>query len=227
MALHKKTKRAREAAAAANAGKLGETRKADGVEVVSGVGTDAPVVSICQGTATDGLEAEGVSAEGAKLPKVEGRRSKAEGQRAKGTRKREKVKTPPAPLTPEQEAKKRVSTIGSNIKRLLRDGGKYEGVLTYQVEQTATTLLISKKLAEEIMTTAQAVEIETSREGHKRVKISPLYELYLKFDSANRHNLRALSMNRENMKTADDKLDEGDDAVLALIKKMSGEEEEQ
>lgn len=216
MALHKKTKRAREAAEVAKAAKrMEQARTADTVESVGvSVQVEADVFGI-QGTVAESVEVN-------KRAKTTTAKGKKAGGKAKG-----KEKAKPEPLTPEQEARKKLSAVGSNIKRLLRNAGKYDGALTYQVEQTATTMMITKKLAEEIMRTAKAVEIETSREGHQRVKISPLYDLYLKFDSANRHNLRALSMNRENMRTADDKLDEGDDAIVTLLKKMNDEEGEE
>lgn len=245
MALHKKTKRAREAAEAAKAAKrMEQVREADGVALVGVYGQDEADVFGIQGTVAASVAVEERTkttaktgtAKTAKSKKGEGEagtrsdgedltgtaKGKKEGGKAKG-----KEKAKPEPLTPEQEARKRLSAVGANIKRLLRNAGKYDGALTYQVEQTATTMMITKKLAEEIMRTAKAVEIETSREGHQRVKISPLYDLYLKFDSANRHNLRALSMNRENMRTADDKLDEGDDAIVTLLKKMNDEEGEE
>lgn len=145
--------------------------------------------------------------------------ARAEGKSRKGAKKK------PEPLTPEQIAKKEVTGVGTRMKKLLREGGKYEAALTYQVEQAATTLTIARKIAAEILTTASAVEKETSREGHGRVKINPLFELYLKFDSANRHNLRALSMNRENMRTADDQLDDGEDAVMKLLQKMAQDDD--
>lgn len=248
MALHKKTKRAREAAAAAK--RMEQTRAADAVVLVGDLGqveaggvgvqgkTDVTVEvnkRAKTGTAKTGTAKIG-TAKTAKSKKGEGETvTRSDGEALTGTAKGKKAggkakgkeKAKPEPLTPEQEARKKLSAVGANIKRLLRNAGKYDGALTYQVEQTATTMMITKKLAEEIMRTAKAVEIETSREGHQRVKISPLYDLYLKFDSANRHNLRALSMNRENMRTADDKLDEGDDAIVTLLKKMNDEEGEE
>lgn len=242
MALHKKTKRAREAAEAAK--RMEQAREADGVALVGVYGQDEADVFGIQGTVAESVAVEERTKTTAKTEKAKTDKSKkgegeagtrSDGEDLTGTAKGKKAggkakgkeKAKPAPLTPEQMTKKRLSAVGSNIKRLLRAGGKYDGSLTYQVEQTATTMLITQKLAEEIMNTAKAVEVETSREGHQRVKISPLYELYLKFDSANRHNLRALSMNRENMRTADDKLDEGDDAVITLLKKMNDEEGEE
>lgn len=151
--------------------------------------------------------------------RAEGKTGGAEGK-VRRSEKRE-----PEPLTAAQLAKKEVTGVGTRMKKLLREGGKYEAALTYQVEQAATTLTIARKIAAEILATPSAVEKETSREGHGRVKINPLFELYLKFDSANRHNLRALSMNRENMRTADDQLDDGEDAVVALLRSMNAEEE--
>lgn len=144
---------------------------------------------------------------------------------AREAREAERVKKQPTPLTPEQIAKKEVSGVGTRIKKLLRDSGRYDPSLTYQVEQAATTLTIIRKLAAEILTTEKAIETETSREGHKRARINPLYELYLKFDSANRHNLRALSMNRENMKTADDQLNDGEDAVMKMLQQMAQDDD--
>lgn len=246
MALHKKTKRAREAAEAAKAAKrMEQVREADGVEVVGVYGQDEADVFGIQGTVAASVAVEERTKTTAKTGKAKTAKSKKgegeagtrseSGEALTGTDKGKKAggkakgkeKAKPEPLTPEQEARKKLSAVGANIKRLLRNAGKYDGALTYQVEQTATTMMITKKLAEEIMRTTKAVEIETSREGHQRVKISPLYDLYLKFDSANRHNLRALSMNRENMRTADDKLDEGDDAIVTLLKKMNDEEGEE
>lgn len=104
------------------------------------------------------------------------------------------------------------------LRQTLMKQGLYTPEMARQVELTASTLLLFRKVRDVAMSEAESVTIqETSREEHSRIKNNPIFFLYKEYADLLQRNLRALNMNKELTKGKDDKQSESDVDPLALL----------
>jgi len=127
------------------------------------------------------------------------------------------------------ESRKRIESLKTEIRRILMNAGKYKKEMTKQVELTATTLLIFRKICDEILEKdAPPIIEEKSREGDCRKKENPIYTMYREFARELRHDLRALKMNQElERKGTEDEQGEEKSALVALMKNLDEEDKEE
>lgn len=127
------------------------------------------------------------------------------------------------------DLEKRLEGLKTVIRRTLKAAGKYRSEMTQQVELTATTLLIFRKIRDEILSHDEPPIIEEkSREGDCRKKENPIYTMYRDFANLLRRDLRALSMNKELARRdkEDDDAEEGKGTLITLMKELNKEDEE-
>jgi hypothetical protein len=104
------------------------------------------------------------------------------------------------------------------LRQTLMKQGLYTPEMARQVELTASTLLLFRKVRDVAMSEAESVTIkETSREEHSRIKNNPIFFMYKEYADLLQRNLRALNMNKELTKGKDDKQSESDVDPLALL----------
>lgn len=114
------------------------------------------------------------------------------------------------------------------IKKVLNEAGMYRPEMTYQVELTASTMQIFKKIRNEILVNeAQPIIEEKSREGDKRKKENPIYTMYRNFADLLRRDLRSLNMNKELTKGKDEEKPINEDSPLVKLMRDLDEEEEE
>lgn len=114
------------------------------------------------------------------------------------------------------------------IKKVLNEAGMYRPEMTYQVELTASTMQIFKKIRDEILVNeAPPIIEEKSREGDMRKKENPIYTLYGKFADLLRRDLRSLNMNKELTKGKDEEKPINEDSPLVKLMRDLDEEEEE
>lgn len=123
---------------------------------------------------------------------------------------------------------KKLENLKTYIRRVLQQTDNYRKEMTHQVEVTASTLLIFRKIRDEIfLNDEKPTVIEKSRENEDRIKENPLYNLYAKYDDLLRRDLRALKMNQELNRGRDEKGkddEEANDPIKELLKKQEDEE---
>lgn len=127
------------------------------------------------------------------------------------------------------ELEKKLDSLKTYIRRTLKENGLYKKEMTHQVELTASTLLIFRKIRDDILLQDEAPIItEVSREGESRKKENPIYNLYGKFADLLRRDLRALKMNQELTKGKDEKEEMGSDSdpLKELMKNLDDEDNE-
>ena len=122
-----------------------------------------------------------------------------------------------------------LTDLRNYIQKLLKKEGMYQPEMTYQVEITASTIQIFKKIRDEILVkNAPPVIEEKSREGDKRKKENPIYTMYRGFADLSMRSLRALNMNKELTKGREDKEEQGaEDSPLAMLMKDLDKDEEE
>lgn len=108
---------------------------------------------------------------------------------------------------------KQVYNVRRYIIRLLKEQNSYSPELSYQVELLATSIIVYKKIRDEIFKEDFSMTVEEiSREGNTKLKAHPIMFLYIKQDQVVRRNLKSLRMNLE----LDDK-HAGNDDLRQLI----------
>lgn len=112
------------------------------------------------------------------------------------------------------------------LRQTLKDENLYRPEMARQVELTASTLMVFRKVRDAVIQECATVTIkETSREGDGRIKNNPMFFLYKEMADLLQRNLRALNMNKELTKGRDDKVNDDDDDPLALLMKDQQNEE--
>ena len=112
------------------------------------------------------------------------------------------------------------------LRQTLKDENLYRPEMARQVELTASTLMVWRKVRDAVIQECERVTIkETSREGDGRIKNNPMFFLYKEMADLLQRNLRALNMNKELTKGRDDKVNDDDDDPLALLMKDQQNEE--
>lgn len=131
--------------------------------------------------------------------------------------------------TEETEFEKKLANLKTYIRKTLKENGLYKKEMTHQVELTASTLLIFRKIRDDILVAEEPPMItEVSREGESRKKENPIYNLYGKFADLLRRDLRALKMNQELTRGREDKdemIDSANDPLKKLMQDLDEEED--
>ena len=111
------------------------------------------------------------------------------------------------------------------LRQTLTKENLYRPEMARQVELTASTLMVWRKVRDAVIQECEQVTIkETSREGDGRIKNNPMFFLYKEMADLLQRNLRALNMNKELTKGKDDKQTENDVDPLALLMRDQAEE---
>lgn len=126
----------------------------------------------------------------------------------------------------ENDNGKKLEMMIRYLRKILKDEGIYRKEMSQQVELTASTLLVFRKVRDVVLSDNEsALIIETSREGDKRVKNNPVFFLYKEMADLLRRDLRALNMNKELTKGKEDlKTDDEDDALAVLMRQQTEDE---
>ena len=137
------------------------------------------------------------------------------------TKKRTSDKKAALDKTPE----KTLDGLIRTLRQTLKDENLYRPEMARQVELTASTLMVWRKVRDAVIQECERVTIkETSREGDGRIKNNPMFFLYKEMADLLQRNLRALNMNKELTKGRDDKMNDSDDDPLALLMKEQQED---
>ena len=123
----------------------------------------------------------------------------------------------------ETESGKRLEMMIRYLRKVLKTEGLYRPEMSQQVELTASTLLVFRKIRDAALDELEKATIkETSREGDTRIKNNPIFFLYKEMADLLRRDLRALNMNMELTKGKTDKInDEEEDALTLLMRQQS------
>lgn len=123
----------------------------------------------------------------------------------------------------ETESGKRLEMMIRYLRKVLKTEGLYRPEMSQQVELTASTLLVFRKIRDAALEELEKATIkETSREGDTRIKNNPIFFLYKEMADLLRRDLRALNMNKELTKGKTDKInDEEEDALTLLMRQQS------
>ena len=126
----------------------------------------------------------------------------------------------------ENDNGKKLEMMIRYLRKILKDEGIYRKEMSQQVELTASTLLVFRKVRDVVLSDNEsALIIETSREGDKRVKNNPVFFMYKEMADLLRRDLRALNMNKELTKGKEDlKTDDEDDALAVLMRQQTEDE---
>ena len=126
----------------------------------------------------------------------------------------------------ENESGSRLDVMIRYLRKVLKEEGIYRKEMSQQVELTASTLLVFRKVRDVVLSECEKVVItETSREGDNRMKNNPIFFLYKEMADLLRRDLRALNMNKELTKGKDDKNNEEEDDALAMLMRQQSEDE--
>ena len=124
-----------------------------------------------------------------------------------------------------QDPEKTLDGLIRTLRQTLTKQGLYTPEMARQVELTASTLLLFRKVRDVAMSEAESVTIqETSREEHSRIKNNPIFFLYKEYADLLQRNLRALNMNKELTKGKDDKQTDNEIDPLVLLMKDQADE---
>lgn len=123
----------------------------------------------------------------------------------------------------ETESGKRLEMMIRYLRKVLKTEGLYRPEMSQQVELTASTLLVFRKIRDAALDELEKATIkETSREGDMRIKNNPIFFIYKEMADLLRRDLRALNMNKELTKGKTDKInDEEEDALTLLMRQQS------
>lgn len=123
------------------------------------------------------------------------------------------------------DPEKTLDGLVRTLRQTLTKADIYRPEMARQVELTASTLMVFRKVRDQVLHELETVTVkETSREGDLRVKNNPVFFLYKEMADLLQRNLRALNMNKELTKGKDDKQTETDVDPLALLMRDQAEE---
>ena len=121
---------------------------------------------------------------------------------------------------------KQLDGLIRTLRQTLTKAELYKPEMARQVELTASTLMVFRKVRDLIICENETVMIkETSREGDSRIKTNPVFFLYKEMADLLQRNLRALNMNKELTKGKDDKVNENEDDPLAILMREQKEDD--
>lgn len=117
-----------------------------------------------------------------------------------------------------EDPEKKLDGLIRALRATLVKEGLYKPEMARQVELTASTLMVFRKVRDVVLNIGESVSIEEkSREGDARIKNNPIFFLYKEMADLLQRNLRALNMNKELTKGKDDKINEAEDDPLAKL----------
>ena len=123
------------------------------------------------------------------------------------------------------DPEKTLDGLVRTLRQTLTKADIYRPEMARQVELTASTLMVFRKVRDQVLHELETVTVkETSREGDLRVKNNPVFFLYKEMADLLQRNLRALNMNKELTKGKDDKQTETDVDPLALLMRDQAED---
>ena len=126
----------------------------------------------------------------------------------------------------ERQSDKKLEMMIRYLRKVLKDEGLYRKEMSQQVELTASTLLVFRKIRDAALDEIEKATIkETSREGDTRIKNNPIFFLYKEMADLLRRDLRALNMNKELTKGKTDKINDEEEDALALLMRQQSEDE--
>ena len=126
----------------------------------------------------------------------------------------------------ERQSDKKLEMMIRYLRKVLKDEGLYRKEMSQQVELTASTLLVFRKVRDEALDEIEKATIkETSREGDTRIKNNPIFFLYKEMADLLRRDLRALNMNKELTKGKTDKINDEEEDALALLMRQQSEDD--
>ena len=118
----------------------------------------------------------------------------------------------------EQTPEKMLDNLIRTLRQTLKDEGLYKPEMARQVELTASTLMVFRKVRDVVLRADEKATVkETSREGDARIKNNPVFFLYKEMADLLQRNLRALNMNKELTKGREDKTNGNEDDPLAML----------
>ena len=133
-----------------------------------------------------------------------------------------KKKTSNEKISPE----KTLDGLIRTLRQTLTKENLYRPEMARQVELTASTLMVFRKVRDAVIQECESVTIkETSREGDRRIKNNPMFFLYKEMADLLQRNLRALNMNKELTKGRDDKVNDDEADPLASLMKEQKEDD--
>ena len=137
-----------------------------------------------------------------------------------------KKKTSKGKVDSVQTPEKTLDGLIRTLRQTLTKENLYRPEMARQVELTASTLMVFRKVRDAVIQECESVTIkETSREGDGRIKNNPMFFLYKEMADLLQRNLRALNMNKELTKGRDDKVNDEEDDPLALLMKEQKEDD--
>lgn len=137
-----------------------------------------------------------------------------------------KKKTSKGKVDSVQTPEKTLDGLIRTLRQTLTKENLYRPEMARQVELTASTLMVFRKVRDAVIQDCERVTIkETSREGDGRIKNNPMFFLYKEMADLLQRNLRALNMNKELTKGRDDKVNDDEADQLALLMKEQMEDD--
>lgn len=125
-----------------------------------------------------------------------------------------------------EDPEKKLDGLIRALRATLVKEGLYKPEMARQVELTASTLMVFRKVRDVVLNIGESVSIEEkSREGDARIKNNPIFFLYKEMADLLQRNLRALNMNKELTKGKDDKINEAEDDPLAKLMAQQKEDD--
>ena len=126
----------------------------------------------------------------------------------------------------ENDTGRKLEVMIRYLRKVLKTEGLYRPEMSQQVELTASTLLVFRKVRDEALDEIEKATIkETSREGDTRIKNNPIFFLYKEMADLLRRDLRALNMNKELTKGKTDKINDEEEDALALLMRQQSEDD--
>lgn len=125
-----------------------------------------------------------------------------------------------------KDPEKTLDGLIRTLRQTLTKEGLYRPEMARQVELTASTLMVFRKVRDVVLRDEEKATIsETSREGDGRVKNNPVFFMYREMADLLQRNLRALNMNKELTKGKDDKINDNDTDPLAILMQEQKEDD--
>ena len=126
----------------------------------------------------------------------------------------------------ENDTGRKLEVMIRYLRKVLKTEGLYRPEMSQQVELTASTLLVFRKVRDTALDEIEKATIkETSREGDTRIKNNPIFFLYKEMADLLRRDLRALNMNKELTKGKTDKINDEEEDALALLMRQQSEDD--
>lgn len=118
-----------------------------------------------------------------------------------------------------KEYDNKVKALKQRIQRLLAAKEEYSPEFTYQVEVTASVLIIFRDVARQVYGKKVSL-MEKSRENNDRAIKNPDYDTFCMLAKAAQASLKSLMMNKEVRHDKKENDNEGDDALTKLMEDL-------